>query len=415
MNKKKKAKKWIRTRHKIVQRFFIPVFHLWSKLKYGLKVERLKKRDKRQYLVICNHQTAFDQFFVSILLKRTVFYVASEDIFCKGFVSKLLQRYIAPIPIRKSTTDIRAIMNILKVKNEGGTIAIFPEGNRTYSGETGHVKPGIVGLIKKLGLPLMVLRIDGGYGVQPRWATKTRKGTTYIRALEVIEPEDYKKLGDNELQDLVEQKLYHTEARVTENYKSKARAEYLDRAMYVCPWCGVSKLVAKGHVITCPKCGRETEYLETKQLKGVGFDFPFEFVADWYKHQCEFISALDLTKYLETPLWEDFARCQDTQMFKKPSPIFKWAKVSLYGDRYALNATEGDLTIGFNDVSAVTALGKNKLNIYVGDKIYQLKGDCHFNPLVYMNVYYAYVNANKKENEDVTCNQSRESYQFLGI
>ena len=168
-------------------------------------------------------------FAAAVAGRRPVFYVAREDIFCMGFVSKLLSRYIGPIPIRKSVTDIRAIMNILKVKNEGGTIALFPEGNRTYSGETGYIKPGIVSLIKKLGLPLLVLRIDGGYGVEPRWANKQRKGNTYIRALEVVESEQYKQMSDAELQSFVEQKLYHSEAKVGELYKSKAKAEFLFR------------------------------------------------------------------------------------------------------------------------------------------------------------------------------------------
>ena len=414
--KKKKTKKWIKTRHRIVQHFVMPIFYVWSKISYGLKIQRLKKRDKRQYLIICNHQTAFDQFFVSLLLKRTIFYVASEDIFCKGFVSKLLSRYIAPIPIKKSVTDIRAIMNILKVKNEGGTIAIFPEGNRTYSGETGYIKPGIVSLIKKLGLPLLVLRIEGGYGVEPRWAKKQRKGTTYIRALEVVEKEDYQKLSDSELEKFVADKLYHSEAKVTESYKSNARAEYLDRAMYVCPYCGISRLNASGNVIKCTKCGRETEYLETKQLKGVGFDFPFEFVADWYKYQCDFIAKTDLLAHLSQPIWQETATVWDTKMFKMPKPIFENANISLFGDRYVISSSTGELTISFSDVTAVTALGKNKLNIYVGDMIYQLKSDCHFNPLIFMNVYYVFVNANKKEEQnELACKQSGKSNQFLGI
>ena len=103
-------------------------------------------------------------------------------------------------------------------------------------------------------------------------------------------------------------------------------------------------------------------------------------------------------------------------MFKKPKPIFESAKFSVFGDRYVVKADKEELVINFSDVTAVTALGKNKLNIYVGDMIYQFKGDCHFNPLVYMNVYYASLGASKKEGlDEPTCNQSRTANQFLGI
>ena len=103
-------------------------------------------------------------------------------------------------------------------------------------------------------------------------------------------------------------------------------------------------------------------------------------------------------------------------MFKMPKAIFENANISLFGDRYVISSSTGELTIKFSDVTAVTALGKNKLNIYVGDMIYQLKGDCHFNPLIFMNVYYVFVNANKKEEQnELACKQSGKSNQFLGI
>jgi hypothetical protein len=51
-------------------------------------------------------------------------------------------------------------------------------------------------------------------------------------------------------------------------------------------------------------------------------------------------------------------------------------------------------------------LGKNKLNIYHNDKIYQVKPDKHFNALKYMNIYYHATNAEKGENSDV---------EFLGL
>ena len=37
-------------------------------------------------------------------------------------------------------------------------------------------------------------------------------------------------------------------------------------------------------------------------------------------------------------------------------------------------------------------LGKNKLNIYHKDGLYQVKGDSRFNALKYMNFYFRYKN-----------------------
>ena len=40
----------------------------------------------------------------------------------------------------------------------------------------------------------------------------------------------------------------------------------------------------------------------------------------------------------------------------------------------------------------MTLLGKNRLDIYHGDLVYQIKGDFHFNALKYLNFYNRWKN-----------------------
>ena len=49
--------------------------------------------------------------------KGPVYYLASEDLFNKGWVSVLLKWAVNPIPIKKQTTDPRAVRNCLKDRN----------------------------------------------------------------------------------------------------------------------------------------------------------------------------------------------------------------------------------------------------------------------------------------------------------
>lgn len=161
--KNNKKKKWIKPRHRVVREILNLVLRPYSYLKYGVRAQKFKEQEKRPYLVLYNHQTAFDQFFVGMSFHGTVYYLATEDIFSNGFVSSLIRYLAAPIPIKKQTTDIKAILNCLKVAKEGGTIAIAPEGNRTYSGRTEYMSPSIVPLARKLGMPIALYRIEGGY------------------------------------------------------------------------------------------------------------------------------------------------------------------------------------------------------------------------------------------------------------
>ena len=48
--------------------------------------------------------------------------------------------------------------------------------------------------------------------------------------------------------------------------------------------------------------------------------------------------------------------------------------------------TERELSLPFPELSVVTVLGKNKLNLYHGETLYQLKGDKRFNALKYVQI-----------------------------
>jgi hypothetical protein len=43
----------------------------------------------------------------------------------------------------------------------------------------------------------------------------------------------------------------------------------------------------------------------------------------------------------------------------------------------------------------VTVLGRNKMNVYHGGKIYQFKGDKRFNALKYVHIFHRWKNLNK--------------------
>ena len=102
----KKTKKWTKFRHKIVTRLVQLILGPYARLKYGIKVEKFRDQGKRQYLILFNHQTAFDQFFVGMAFRGPVYYLASEDLFSNGKLSSLIKYLVAPIPIRKQSTDL---------------------------------------------------------------------------------------------------------------------------------------------------------------------------------------------------------------------------------------------------------------------------------------------------------------------
>ena len=396
MGKKNKTKKWIKPRHRVVQNILRAILGPYCVWKYGVRAERFREQNGRAYLILMNHQTAFDQFFVGLSFSGPIYYIATEDIFSNGPVSSLIRFLAAPIPIKKQTTDMAAVMNCFRVAREGGTIAMAPEGNRTYSGRTVHMNPAVASLARKLKMPIALYRIEGGYGAQPRWSDCVRKGKMRSYVSRVIEPEEYADMTNEELFAIIEEGLAVDEGVADARFLSKKRAEYLERAMYVCPFCGLSEFESRGNEIECRKCGRKIRYGEDKTLEGVGFEFPFRFVTEWYDYQENFVCDLNVTEFTEKPLYCDRATLSEVIVYKRKKLLRKNCAVSLYGDRVVIDeGTENVLSLSFSGVSAASVLGRNKLNIYFGDTVYQFKGNKRFNALKYVNVCYRYKDITK--------------------
>ena len=408
MSKQKKKKtKWIKPRHYVIRFLLAGTLGVYTKFKYGVKVEPFKEQKKGQpYLILYNHQTAWDQFFVGLSFKGPVYYLASEDIFSMGWVSGLIRWLVEPIPIKKQSTDIQAVKTCYKVAKEGGTIAIAPEGNRTYSGKTEYMSPAIAGMAKTLKMPIALYRIEGGFGVHPRWSDVVRKGKMRGYVSRVIEVEEYKDMTTEELFAEIERGLYVNEAVADREFSHKQRAEYLERAMYVCPDCGLSTFYSKDDVIWCTKCNRKVRYGLKKELIGVDGEFPYPFVSQWYDAQKAYVNSLDVTQQTEEPYYREEAELSEVILYKHKEPLRDHVTLALYGDRLVIDeGKEEEMNLAFGDISAISVLGKNKLNIYYQGHVYQIKSDEHFNALKYVNIYYRYKNISKGESDD----------EFLGL
>lgn len=403
--KNNKKKKWIKKRHKVIRDILSVFFGPYIKLKYNIKIQKCREADNRPMLILYNHQTAYDQFFVGLAFKKPLYYVASEDIFSMGATSRLIKFLVEPIPIKKQTNDARAVINCIRVAKEGGSIAIAPEGNRTYSGKTEYIKPSIASLAKHLGLPIALFVIEDGYGVHPRWADKVRRGKMRAGVSRIIYPEEYMEMTDDALLEEIRLGLYRNEGAPSGVFKSAHLAEYLERAIYVCSDCGLSTFESHGDIIECKRCRKKARYTETKELCGVDCKFPFKYVNEWYDYQCSYVNSLDTLSFSDEPIYTEECDISEVILYDRKMPIKDGVKISLFKDKISVFGEGIDLTFDFASTGAVTVLGKNKLNVYFGGKVYQIVGSARFCALKYVNLYYRYQNQTKES----------ENAEFLGL
>lgn len=398
-----KKTKWIKPWHSLVRNIAFAILEPYTKWKYHITIEKIKNPENKPFFILMNHQTGFDQFFIGMAFDGPVYYLATEDIFSLGWISRLLDFLVAPIPIKKQTTDLKAIKTCVKVAKEGGTIALFPEGNRTFHGKTLYFKSSIVKLIRLVKLPVAILRVEGGFGIQPRWSDVVRKGTMRAYPSRIIEPEEYETLSDEDFYTILQKELYVDETDSEACFYHKKNAEYMERFLYVCPDCGLTTYKSKDDIVECQKCHQKIRYLPDKKLQGVKKTFPFSTIGQWYDYQCDYIHRLDLRPYHAQLMYEDYVNIFQVVLYKYKKKLRTNAKISLYGDRILLD----DICLNFDSIHTITVLGKNKLNIYTDSLVYQLKGNKSFNALKYVNIYFHYQNLKKGDEENYE--------QFLGL
>ena len=94
-------------------------------------------------------------------------------------------------------------------------------------------------------------------------------------------------------------------------------------------------------------------------------------------------------------MYEDKASLSRVVLYSHKEKMADEVTVRLWGDRMELVGEEVQIALPFDQVSVMSVLGRNKLNIYIGEELYQLKGSKRFNPVKYMNFYYHYDNVKK--------------------
>lgn len=385
-------KKWIHFRHKLMMRILKIVMKPAMRIKCGFHYEKINDFNEPS-LILYNHVTVYDQFFVGLMTNTTSFFVMSDDLVIKPFVSKIIKYLVNPIPYKKASTDFSILKISKKVINEGGSVVMAPEGNRTYSGKTCYINPTIAKMIRFLKVPVIFIHIEGGFGVQPRFANKVRKGKTEGKVIKKLTYDDYKDLTDKEIYEIVKKYIYTDETKIDKKYKSKKPAEYLERVIYRCPTCGVTHFESHQNILKCTTCCQEYIYDEDKTFRCKNGNIPFINVYEWYKYQEDELKNMKLQDMKE----EMKIATDEVSLYyiiprKKRVQIAKQIKLILHPNCFELIDDNISKKYYFANIISAGVFGKNKMNFFTKDMTYQIKADVHFNALKYVQFFYKYKN-----------------------
>lgn len=193
--------------------------------------------------------------------------------------------------------DVKTILNIMRAKESGNIIVIFPEGRLSCFGHSLQVTDGTAELIKKLGVSVYTICENGAYKTLPKWGKAgARPGRIEVTSAKLIDSADLASMTIEEINAVLDKAILHDEDAVLTDvtYKCKAPALGLDGILYKCPEClSEFETVSDGHSITCRRCGFSSRLDEKYRLNGG----PFERINDWFFWQ---ENLIDLDTPLET-------------------------------------------------------------------------------------------------------------------
>ena len=135
-----------------------------------IKVEGREHLQRGQsYVFAANHQGAFDIFLLSGFLGREFKWMMKASLRKLPFVGYACEKAGFIFVDKSSRRAIAETMAAARQRLVGGTsLAVFPEGARSFTGHMGLFRRGAFQLADELQLPVVPITIDGSFDIMPR-------------------------------------------------------------------------------------------------------------------------------------------------------------------------------------------------------------------------------------------------------
>ena len=120
-------------------------------------------------ILAANHQSFCDSFFLPLVLRRKVTFLAKAEYFDSPRTAWFF-RAAGQIPIRRQDSGeaASALSTALGVLSAGRLLALYPEGTRSPDPRVHRGRTGVARLAQQSGAPVVPVGISGTSAIQPR-------------------------------------------------------------------------------------------------------------------------------------------------------------------------------------------------------------------------------------------------------
>ena len=249
--------------------------------------DKHKISKKEPCLILMNHSS-----FIDLKIASRIFFPKRYGVVCTfdALVGKsLLMRLIGCIPTQKFVSDMGLVQDMsYMLKEKKTSVLMYPEAGYTFDGTTTTLPRKMGVLLKKLGVPVIMVTTSGAFLRDPLYNCLQKRKAKVSAKVEVLATaEELKTLSVRELDERIDK------AFAFDNFKEQQekgvvvdepfRADGLNRILYRCPHCNTEgSTKGKGVSLTCFNCGAKYILTETGCLEAVEGEGGFNHVPDWY-------------------------------------------------------------------------------------------------------------------------------------
>ncbi len=338
--------------------FLMPVTWVVSRVYCWLHREKFKRERmeglRPPYLLLLNHNCFYDYASMTMaLMPHRPSYIVSVDGF-HGFTTIL--KLLGGIGKRKFTNDVYLIRQLLRIKQNGDVIVMYPEARYSLIGTRALIPEAVGKLAKLLKIPVVTVNMSGHHQTMPFWSQKDRflpVGETLIQQL--FTAEEVKSLSVSEINAGIREALEYDDWAWQQENKVcidlPTRAEGFHEVLYQCPHClHEYTTCTKGAIIYCEHCQKEWELTQYGEFRALAGETEFPHPPDWYEWQRENVrrEVEEGTYYLQTPVLIDalpdsrkfIPLGEGTLTHSKEGFLMKW---SYLGEDYTLEKSVNEM------------------------------------------------------------------------
>ncbi|QPM68053.1 lysophospholipid acyltransferase family protein [Atribacter laminatus] len=203
---------------------------------------------KPPFLLISNHVSPFDPFFIAPYIDLPISWVIAQISF-QNPIERFFLNKIGAIQKFKSRPDPAMLYSIYDILNKGGVVGLFPEGTITWTGDfQDHlISPKSMNkLILSLDVPVVAACIQGAWLSHPVWADHGRKPKIFV---------NFNTYSDYLAMEFIHHSEWEWQKKHRIPYPGKRKAQGIERVLWICPYCSSFRtLLGKKDEVICSSC-----------------------------------------------------------------------------------------------------------------------------------------------------------------